>query len=97
MIYYIQYITGKTLLHAEAGPDHVFADVAKHLIQDPASAYDLLLCPKHVNSETSIEILRRPRPARGRPAFFISTFGHSCILGVGLSHIISVFWPKHLD
>ena len=39
---------GKALLHAQAGPDHVFADVAKHLIHDFASAYDLLLCPKHV-------------------------------------------------
>ena len=36
------------------------------------------------------------RPA-DRPAFVISTFGHSCISGLGLSHVIRVFWRYHMD
>ena len=36
-------------------------------------------------------------PARPRPAFLIPTFGHSCISGFGVSHIITVFWPYHMD
>ena len=60
---YAMTCTGKALLHAQAGPHHVFADVAKHSIQDPASAYDLLLCPKHVFPPAG----RRPPPAGIRP------------------------------
>ena len=55
---------GKALLHARAGPDHVFAEVCKHLIQDSASAYDLLLWPKHVFPPAAAG---RP-PAGRRPA-----------------------------
>ena len=59
--------TGKALLHAVAGPDHVLADVAKHLIQDPALAYYLLLCPKHVCLPAHCRPAAAGRPAAGRP------------------------------
>ena len=53
-----------------------------------------LALPKHVFPPARPPA--RPRLA-GWPAFFISTFGHSCISGLGLSHIISSFWPYHID